>query len=113
MKDCFENNDNECNDAAFYNGERTSKIKALLSQDLLKQERYIQIIKISIINFNCGNKETPSKLCQILQRFCEFINYFGITFGEIIKKDKELIEGMFRLLFNDKLKKKCQQILLI
>jgi hypothetical protein len=112
MKDCFENNDNECNDAAFYNGERTSKIKALLSQDLLKQERYIQIIKISIINFNCGNKETPSKLCQILQRFCEFINYFGITFGEIIKKDKELIEGMFRLLFNDKIKKKCQQILL-
>ena len=48
MKDCFENNNNECNDAAFYNGERTSKIKALLSQDLLKQERYIQIIKISI-----------------------------------------------------------------
>ena len=79
MKDCYGNDDNEYNDAPFYNGERISKIKTLLSQDLLKQERYIQIIKTSIINFNCGKKETSSKLCQMLQRFCELTNYFDIN----------------------------------
>ena len=79
MKDCYGNDDNEYNDAPFYNGERISKIKTLLSQDLSKQERYIQIIKTSIINFNCGKKETSSKLCQMLQRFCELTNYFDIN----------------------------------
>ena len=37
MKDFGINDDNEYNDAPFYNGERISKIKTLLSQDLLKQ----------------------------------------------------------------------------
>ena len=85
MKDCYGNDDNEYNDAPFYNGERISKIKTLLSQDLLKQERYIQIIKTSIINFNCGKKETSSKLCQMLQRFCELINYFDINIFFLFK----------------------------
>ena len=35
MKDCYGNDDNEYNDAPFYNGERISKIKTLLSQDLI------------------------------------------------------------------------------
>ena len=69
----------EYNDAPFYNGERISKIKTLLIQDLSKQKRYIQIIKTSIINFNCGKKETSSKLCQMLERFSQLRNYFGIN----------------------------------
>ena len=111
MKDCDKNDDNY-EDAAFYNDERISKIKTLLSQDLLKQERYIQILKASIINFNYGKKETPSKFCQMLERFSQLINFFGITFCEIFKKDKTLIDEMFKLLFNNKTKKKCQQILM-
>ena len=62
MKDFGINDDIEYNDAPFYNGERISKIKTLLSQDLLKQERYIQIIKTSIINFNCGKKRDLLKV---------------------------------------------------
>ena len=113
MKDNLTNNDkNEFPDISVYNNESISKIKSLLSQDLLKQEKYIKMIKTSIMNTNSGKKESLSKLNQMLEMFSEIVRFIGITFCEIIKKDEKFLEEMFKLLLNKKMKKKCEQIIL-
>ena len=113
MKDNLAKNDkNEFPDISVYNNESISKIKSLLSQDLSKQEKYIKMIKTSIMNANSGKKESLSKLSQMLEMFSEIVRLMGITFCEIIKNDENFMDELFKLLLNKKMKKKCQQILL-
>lgn len=111
MKDnLLKKDNNEFPDISVYNNESISKIKSLLSQDLSKQEKYIKMIKTSIMNTNSGKKESLSKLNQMLEMFSEIVRFIGITFCEIIKKDEKFLEEMFKLLLNKKMKKKCEQI---
>ena len=95
-----------------YNNEKIIKIQSLLSKHLSKQEHYIIIFKNSIMKIALEKKETQSKLNRTLDIFSELIKFLGISFCELIKKEKELLDTLFKLSFNDNMKFKCQEILL-
>ena len=95
-----QNSDNfEISDFFFQNIE---KLRNVLSQSLLKQEKFLNIFKNSLIKLNDkeqGKTIHITKLCSLLS---ELINELGITFCELINDDKELVNILFLLFLDNK-----------
>ena len=86
------------------------EIKLALSSELSKQEKYIEKFKNAIINIS-KNKETPSVLDKLFSNFSHLVEYLGITFCELIKKDEELLDILFDLLLKENMTDKIEHIL--
>ena len=86
------------------------EIKLALSSELSKQEKYIEKFKNAIINIS-KNKETPSELDKLFSTFSGLVEYLGITFCELIKKDEELLDILFDLLLKENMTDKIEDIL--
>ena len=104
----------ESNDE-FYENEAShdqafDEIKLALSSELSKQEKYIEKFKNAIINIS-KNKETPSELDKLFSTFSGLVEYLGITFCELIKKDEELLDILFDLLLKENMTNKIENIL--
>lgn len=89
----------EKNDFYFENNE---KIRKVLGQSLLKQEKFLNIFKNSLIKLNDKEKSKTTQIIKLCSIFAELIKELGITFCELINDDKELLNILFLLFLDNK-----------
>ena len=106
----FEESNDEYYENEAIHDQDFDEIKLALSSELSKQEKYIEKFKNAIINIS-KNKETPSELDKLFSTFSDLVEYFGITFCELIKKDEELLDILFDLLLKENMTNKIEDIL--
>ena len=106
----FEENNDEYYENEVSHDQVFDEIKLALSSELSKQEKYIEKFKNAIINIS-KNKETPSELDKLFSTFSGLVEYLGITFCELIKKDEELLDILFDLLLKENMTDKIEDIL--
>ena len=106
----FEESNDEYYENEAIHDQAFDEIKLALSSELSKQEKYIEKFKNAIINIS-KNKETPSELDKLFSTFSGLVEYLGITFCELIKKDEELLDILFDLLLKENMTDKIEDIL--
>ena len=89
----------EKNDFYFENNE---KIRKVLGQSLLKQEKFLNIFKNSLIKLNDKEKSKTTQIIKLCSIFAELIKELGITFCELINDDRELLNILFLLFLDNK-----------
>ena len=77
--------------------ENIEKIKLILSQSLLKQERFLTIFKTNIIKLSHDKEGNNSQLVKLSTILSELIKELGIIFCELINEDEELKKLLFDL----------------
>ena len=77
--------------------ENIEKIKLILSQSLLKQERFLTIFKTNIIKLSHDKEGNNSPLVKLSTILSELIKELGIIFCELINEDEELKKLLFDL----------------
>jgi hypothetical protein len=77
--------------------ENIEKIKLILSQSLLKQERFLTIFKTNINKLSHDKEGNNSQLVKLSTILSELIKELGIIFCELINEDEELKKLLFDL----------------
>ena len=103
-----QNSDNfEISDFFFQN---IDKLKSVLRQSLLKQEKFLNIFKNSLIKLNDKEKGKTIHITKLCSFLADLIKELGITFCELINGDKELVNILLLLFLDNKDSMEIQNI---
>ena len=103
-----QNSDNfEISDFFFQN---IDKLKSVLRQSLLKQEKFLNIFKNSLIKLNDKEKGKTIHITKLCSLLADLIKELGITFCELINGDKELVNILLLLFLDNKDSMEIQNI---
>lgn len=86
------------------------KLKSVLRQSLLKQEKFLNIFKNSLIKLNDKEKGKTIHITKLCSLLADLIKELGITFCELINGDKELVNILLLLFLDNKDSMEIQNI---